>query len=199
MSLPYGTETASKASIFSLLNPAPLQDFVQRSTMPALISEITDDEQISISTSSTRSRYERRGRTTTRGIRKSYRRSPYPHDSAVFRRSSTGREGRPYRLTKHARVSLDAYLNEADLDKEARKCRAEWLKDEANRVETPRPPSHSQSEVRALARWLADYSYNTLSDERPGKNCFCCCYHRRISLTFLPRFWQRDLAGGATS
>lgn len=169
MSLTYA-ETASKASIFSLLNPAPFQKPLERSDLPASISEFNDDERTCISTSSEYSRYERRGRATTRGIRKSYRRSPYPHDSAVFRRSSTAREGRPYRLTKRARVSLDAYLNEADLEKEARKCRAEWLKDEANRVEAPRPPSHTQSEVRALARWLADYSYNTLSDERPGKN-----------------------------
>lgn len=148
-------DIASKASISSLLNPAPYQTFTTTST--DVISQIACD---------TLSRRERGGHVT-RGIRKSYKKSPYPHESAPARRSFI--DGKSYRPSKRVRVSLDAYLNKADLEKEAWRSRAEWLQDEANRVEAPRPPCHSPLEVRVLAQWLANYLYDALLDERPGE------------------------------
>ncbi|KAE9406022.1 hypothetical protein BT96DRAFT_1015261 [Gymnopus androsaceus JB14] len=174
-------DIASKASISSLLNPAPYQTFTTTST--DVISQIACD---------TLSRRERGGHVT-RGIRKSYKKSPYPHESAPARRSFI--DGKSYRPSKRVRVSLDAYLNKADLEKEAWRSRAEWLQDEANRVEAPRPPCHSPLEVQSAGAMRPESGKAILLKELRAeiRSLLSSCINPPSSMLFLALLYLRKL------
>ncbi|KAJ4472212.1 hypothetical protein J3R30DRAFT_3709660 [Lentinula aciculospora] len=212
------TEPRTKISIFSLLNPTPVHAFDRNSDISSVVSPIPRP-----SASSRRdcsllevSGYEPQG--CTRRITKSYRKSPYPaqHERARQNRRASARltesdnamsNKRKRKPSKGIRISLDGHLDNADLEKEARRCRVEWLQDQANRVEAPRPVQHSQSEIKVLALWLADVLSDTFLDEQIGsgrmlvlqelrtelKALLSSCINPPTSILFLALFYMRKL------
>ncbi|KAF9076468.1 hypothetical protein BDP27DRAFT_1414342 [Rhodocollybia butyracea] len=216
------TETQSRVAMPNL-NPEPLPTIV---SMPLTVSM----SQIARGSARRPSHkiangsdgFERKG--SARGVAKSYRKSPYPYErehARTKRRPSVRlirdidiqelTENKAYKPfpSKHARISLDALLNEADLEKQARKCRAEWLKEQASRVETPRPRQHSPEEIRTLGQWLADVLTDTLLYDRdltePGRthllgelraelrSLLDSCINPPKSMVFLALYYMRRL------
>ncbi|KAJ3916468.1 hypothetical protein F5877DRAFT_80869 [Lentinula edodes] len=209
-------EPRTKISIFSLLNPEPIQTFPEvdtpsavSQTPPSPVTSYRDCRVLDLSG------YERKDHT--RRISKSYRKSPYPtqHERArQSRRTSARLAGtttiiagkRLGESSKGVWISLDTHLNNAELEREARRCRAEWRKDQAKRVEAPRPAHHSQPEIKALALWLADVLCDTFLDEQTEsgtcvlkelgaeiKSLLSSCINPSTSTLFLALFYMRKL------
>ncbi|KAJ3934238.1 MAG: hypothetical protein NXY57DRAFT_710851 [Lentinula lateritia] len=208
-------EPRTKISIFSLLNPEPIQIFPEVdipstvSQTPSPVPSYRDCRVLDLSG------YERKDHA--RRISKSYRKSPYPtqHQRARRSRRTSACLDRGTNIiagkrlgesSKGVWITLDTHLSNPDLEREARQCRAEWRKDQANRVEAPRPAHHSQPEIKALALWLADVLCDTFLDEQTEsgtrllkelgaeiKSLLSSCINPSTSTLFLALFYMRKL------
>ncbi|KAJ3990278.1 hypothetical protein F5890DRAFT_450914 [Lentinula detonsa] len=218
------TESRTKISIISLLNPEPVHPLSTGVDIPSVTSHIPGASVHACRDCSILelSGYERNGhKGHSRRVSKSYRKSksPYPvqHERArQSRRTSVRFAGnidniadKPKRKSsKGVRISLDAHLDNADLEENARRCRAEWLKNQPKRVEVPRPVHHTQPEIKVLALWLADVLCDTFLDEQAGssgkqlvlqeiaaelRSLMNSCINPPNSMLFLALFYMRKL------
>ncbi|KAJ3776670.1 hypothetical protein FB446DRAFT_276017 [Lentinula raphanica] len=162
-------QSQSKISIYSLLNPEPVQTYSERTNMPSVASRILRPS-VQACNLIEPSGHEPKGQS--RRISKSYRTSPYPgqHERArQTRRTSVRFAGNIDNADHQQTLSkgiLGSYQGKIYVKQEAVRPRAQRPVVQAKRVEASKPVRLSPPETNALALWIADVLYDTFSDEQ---------------------------------